>query len=251
MMRNNYKEIKRCNQRGGRMLSIIDLLDAGTLPENLAAYLFSAVNRADASFMVGANPGGAGKTTVMGALLNLVSPRYKLQPADSLRTLQKALSKGVKTEPKCWICHEIGNGPYYAYLWGEAARAFFALSEHGHMLATNLHADTYLQAHEQLCHDNKVPENHFYRMQLQLYLTLERNRSGAIMRHINTVYESDGQSEHQLIYDRGNSYTPHPPDISKLISEEDFRECGSVLQDLREKRIRHIEEIEKLLSDQP
>ncbi len=248
-MRNNYKEINRCNQRGGRMLSIIDLLEAGSLPENLAAYLFSAVNRADASFMVGANPGGAGKTAVMGALLNLVSPRYTLQPADSLQTLQKALSKGAETEPKCWICHEIGSGPYYAYLWGEEARAFFALSEHGHMLATNLHADTYVQAYEQLCHDNNVPENHFHGMQLQLYLTLERNRNGAIMRRINTVHESDGASEHRLIYDLKNSYTPHPLDISKLISDDDFRECGDIIRDLKGKGISHIEQIETLLSN--
>ena len=250
MMRKNFREINRCNQRGGRMLSIIDLLEAGSLPENLAAYLFSAVNRARASFMVGANPGDAGKTTVMGALLNLVSPRYELRPADSLRTIQTALSRGADIEPKCWVCHEIGSGPHYAYLWGEEARAFFALSEHGHMLATNLHADTYVEAYKQLCHDNKIQENHFYRMQLQLYLVMERHPKGGIMRRINTVYESDGQSEHQCIYDLENSYTPHPLDISKLISEDDFRECGSIIRELRGKGINHIEQIEKILSSQ-
>ena len=61
-------EIDRCNQRGGRMLSIVDLIDAGTVTRDLAAYSLAAISNG-ASFMVGAMPGGAGKTTVMGALL--------------------------------------------------------------------------------------------------------------------------------------------------------------------------------------
>jgi Flp pilus assembly CpaF family ATPase len=55
-------EIDRCNQRGGRMLSIVDLIDAGTMSPELAAYSLAAIG-GGASFMVGALPGGAGKTT--------------------------------------------------------------------------------------------------------------------------------------------------------------------------------------------
>lgn len=246
-LKDHCKEITRCNQRGGRMLSIIDLVDAGSLPEELAAYLLNAVNRAQASFMVGANPGGAGKTTVMGALLNLVNSSYELQPADSLKTLQHALAKGEKTEPRCWICHEISSGPYYAYLWGEAARAFFALSDYNHMLATNLHADTYDQAYRQICYDNKVPQEHFYRMHLQIYLTMETTRAGGIMRRINRVYESNGHSGHQLIYALDKSYTPHPPTISNLATEQDFQECSQFISHLKEKGIKRIEQVRKTL----
>lgn len=57
-------EIERCNQRGGRMLSIVDLIEAGTMTRELAAYSLAAIG-AGASFMVGALPGGAGKTTVI------------------------------------------------------------------------------------------------------------------------------------------------------------------------------------------
>ena len=35
------RELDRCNQRGGRMLSILDLLDAGSLDLDLAAYLMA------------------------------------------------------------------------------------------------------------------------------------------------------------------------------------------------------------------
>ena len=74
-------EIDRCNQRSARMLSIVDLLEAGTLSPALAAYLLAAISRG-ASFMVGALPGSAGKTTVMGALLNFVPATIALKPAD-------------------------------------------------------------------------------------------------------------------------------------------------------------------------
>ncbi len=54
------RELDRCNQRGGRMLSVLDLLDAHTLDLDLAAYLMARTTRG-ASFMVGARPGGAGQ----------------------------------------------------------------------------------------------------------------------------------------------------------------------------------------------
>ena len=63
-IRNHCAEINRCNQRGGRMLSIVDLIQAGTISRDLAAYALAAIGNG-ASFLVGAMPGGAGKTTVM------------------------------------------------------------------------------------------------------------------------------------------------------------------------------------------
>jgi len=66
------REIDRCNQRGGRMLSIVDLVQAGTFTVDLAAYALAAIGKG-ASFMVGALPGGAGKTTVMGVIQSLLA----------------------------------------------------------------------------------------------------------------------------------------------------------------------------------
>ena len=60
--------------------------------------------------------GGAGKTTVMGALLNFVPAEVQLVPADG----SSAIERGSRErEPRrCFVCHEIGSGSYYAYLWG-------------------------------------------------------------------------------------------------------------------------------------
>jgi len=117
------------------MLSLVDLIQAGTVDLALAAHLATAVSRA-ASFLVGALPGGAGKTTVMCALLNFVPPDVQLAAADSGATVRQALASRVPTRT-CYMCHEIGAGPYSAYLWGRDARDFFALPGAGYMIATN------------------------------------------------------------------------------------------------------------------
>ena len=38
-------EIERCNQRGGRMLSIVDLIDADTVSADVAAYLLATISK--------------------------------------------------------------------------------------------------------------------------------------------------------------------------------------------------------------
>ena len=84
--------------------------------------------------------------------------------------------RGLPCSPRrCYICHEIGSGPYYAYLWGEELRAYFELPQAGHMLATNLHADTYEEARDQICAENGVPEAALRRMQLMFFLSVKRS----------------------------------------------------------------------------
>jgi len=178
------------------MLSIVDLIDAGTMSTEVAAYCLAAIGRG-ASFMVGAVPGGAGKTTVMGALLNFVPADVLLRPADAMDSIRRGL---VEAEPRCcYICHEIGCGSYYAYLWGTALRAYFDLPTSGHMLATNLHADTYDQARRQVCGDSAVSPAALRRMNLMLFLAVRRS-GFQTRREIAVVWESDGRAEHRPVF---------------------------------------------------
>jgi len=189
-------EIARCNQRGGRMLSLADLLAAGTMDLELAGYLCAAVN-AGQSFLIGCVPGGGGKTTVMGALLNVTPADVVLAPADGLEAIEEA--RRNPSPRQCLICHEIGAGRYYAYLWGEEARAFFALTRAGHMVATNLHADTLEQCHAQLCGENGVAEEDFARVGVKLFLHVGGGW-GNRARRVAAVRESAAGQAHSLLF---------------------------------------------------
>lgn len=192
------EELDRCNQRGGRMLSVFDLLDAKTLDLDLAAYLMARISRG-ASFMVGAVPGGAGKTTVMCALLNFVPLDVPLIAATP-QTVYKAAST-PSSRRCCFICHEIGSGSYFAYLWADALLTYCALFDASHILATNLHADNLEQARDQVCGDNGVPIEHFNKFSLLIFLGIEGDYFKS-HRWIEEVYSSDGSSEHMLIFSK-------------------------------------------------
>jgi len=162
-------EINRCNQRGGRMLSLVDLLKRDTIDIDAAAFVASRVYRG-ASFIVGAVPGGAGKTTVMGAFLGFLHPRMRIAACDGAQAIARV---GNSPEPCCALAHEISPGPYYCYLWDAELRAYFSLPRRGHMIATNLHADTLAQAREQVCGENGVPPSDFDAVEVFIFLAVD------------------------------------------------------------------------------
>ncbi|MHC4120530.1 MAG: hypothetical protein ACYSWO_23800 [Planctomycetota bacterium] len=214
------EQLNRCNQRGGRMLSIFDLLTAGTLDLDLAAYLMARISRGS-SFMVGAEPGGAGKTTVMCALLNFVPTDVTLiaaTPQAVSRSADAAMSRRA-----CYICHEIGSGSYYAYLWSKDLRTYCGLSEKRHMLATNLHADDLEQARDQVCGTNGVQADHFNKFELLIFLRVKGGYFDA-RRWIDLVYAGDGSSEHELVFtaEGGLKKNCHKTDPEHFTACRDF-----------------------------
>ncbi|MGC8737182.1 MAG: hypothetical protein ACP5UA_00890 [Candidatus Hydrogenedens sp.] len=208
-------EINRCNQRGGRMFSIFDLLERETLNIELASFALYRISQG-ASFLVGANPGGAGKTTIMGALLNFVPIDVQLVSA-SEQEIKQGIKQGITNKKKCYICHEIGAGHWFAYLWGSALQNYFVLLDYGHILATNLHADDIDEAYDQICIQNRVPDGYFRRINLMFYI---RVLSG-YRRRIDKVYFSQGNIAHELIYDAKkqvnliNNYIENPDYFKK------------------------------------
>ena len=225
------QEIDHCNQRGGRMLSIVDLLDAGTMSMDLAAYLLAAI-RSGASFMVGALPGGAGKTTIMGALLNFVPPDVSLYTADGLAAIAEGLALTVPR--RCYICHEIRAANLYAYLWNEKLRAYFQLARKGHMLATNLHADTYQEARDQVCIENRVPHEDLLKMNLAVFIDTKGGN-----RKIAEVWESDGVSDHGKVYEKGKLKLAQ----TRLAGRDRVQEAHQLLNNLLSSGARTIKEV--------
>ncbi len=232
----HVREIDRCNQRGGRFLSIMDLIEAGTLDLELAAYLGAAILKGS-SFLVGSVPGGAGKTTVMGALLNFVPPGVELCAATEGIPGAILSNKGPK---RCLICHEIGQGPYFAYLWGEDVQDFFQLPSRGHMGATNLHADTIEEAREIICGGCGVPERDFSRWPLFLFLELEGSSFFKTKRRIGTVWEGPGR----LVY-RHDGKKREWVQKPKLGDPETRERVLGLLIELREEGKRGLEDVRR------
>ncbi|MHA1734255.1 MAG: hypothetical protein ACTSU5_20140 [Promethearchaeota archaeon] len=150
----NLRVLESLNQRGGRMLSVVDLHEAGTVTTEFLAYACLALERG-ASFLVGARPGAAGKTTVMAALLGLLPPGEPLHvlgdssdleaygPPPSRGSASALPSRATAPVEKhmTLLCHEIGEGRWYGYLWGPPVLRYLRLSSTGVRVVSNLHAD--------------------------------------------------------------------------------------------------------------
>ncbi len=218
------------------MLSLFDLLDAGTLGMDLAAYLMARISRG-ASFMVGAAPGGAGKTTVMCALLNLAPADVILVPATA-EGVRRALEAQEGGPGRCYVCHEIGAGRYYAYLWNQSLREYCSLAQQGHMLATNLHADDIEQARYQVCSENHVPVEDFRRFGVLLFMSVCGGWFDA-KRRIETVWSTDGTCDHVLVYDRHSGLRR---DVANSVDGRYVKRCRRFIEQSYTRGVRTIEQ---------
>jgi hypothetical protein len=234
-----------CNQRGGRILSLIDLIDAGTVDVPLAAYLAAAM-RHGASLLVGARPGGAGKTAVMAALLNFLPNMTTLQAVGSRAVLDLA-AQDPTPGATCYLAHEIGNGLYYAYLWDDEARDFFALAARGHTIATNLHADTLAETYDQLCLENGVAPAHLAAVTLKVYLRVDHSDRLAFKRRVSYVYESDGVQDRLLWRRERHGIFARQGIESAVVSPVEENAHAKFLTALRRRDIRHIEDVRRAL----
>ena len=224
------------------MLSVFDLLESRTLDLELAAYLMARISRG-ASFMVGSVPGGVGKTTVMCALLNFVPIEVPLVAATS-----GAVREATESQHSCYVCHEIGTGYYFAYLWGRDLRDYCSLIDYGHMLATNLHADDLQETREQVCNDNGVSLENFNTFGLMVFMRMDIE-SFTSKRLVDKVYSSNGSSGHVLIYDTNQGIRPEPNSEVYLTDSGYVNACQVFLEEMLHNGVRTIEETRQHVVD--
>jgi len=216
------------------MLSLIDLIKSQTLCLDLTAFLLEKVSQGD-SFIIGAQPGGAGKTTVMCALVNCIPFDRLIFHTDGFSSIEA----GKKKKPACYICHEISKGNYFAYLWGKPLQEFFKLKKYGHILATNLHADTYEQAKNQICVENQVPEQDFYNINIYAFLELKGNLFNP-QRQITSIWYSEKGEKHKEIF-KNNTFILKNFNLNeqyRTFLREMIKENRYLIEDFREELIK-------------
>jgi hypothetical protein len=180
--------VNRSNQRGGRMLSVTDLIAAETLSLELAAWLVERIEQGS-SWLVGANPGGAGKTAVMGALLVML-PR-----GESVRITSGGSRWQSAGAGECVVAYEISPASFEAYIWGEECRRFAQLGLNGTRIVANLHADTCGEARSQLTGDNGLTEQEADAFDLFVPIRMERSLSGVkrVVEQVHLFGDENGE----------------------------------------------------------
>lgn len=200
----NHRQIDRLSQRGGRTLSIVDLIRAGTISVEMSAYAFRAMQQG-ASLLAGARPGGAGKTTLMAALLSFLPPGVPIFTVDHSGVIDDGLVRDPH-EPSCYLAHEIGSGHWYGYIWGRDVARFLSLIEGGRRIASCLHADTLDELADIICSPPlEGTRDQLGRVGLVLFMDFSA-RMGGYRRRVATFHEADGKGAHQLLFRwRGDS----------------------------------------------
>lgn len=224
-MDNVLRIVNRANQRGGRMLSVVDLVEAGTLSLDQASWLCRRILEGS-SFLTGATPGGAGKTTVMGALLTMLPPDTGIH---------LTAGSGWRSVPPgdCVVSYELNDAFYEAYIWGGEVAQLARLGTQGRRIVANLHADTVGQARRQIVDQCGATEQGFAAFSLFIPIRMERGASrglngryGGIRRTVDVIYEArDGEWREAAI--------------------EPDREITAFLQSLRTEEIREIEPVRR------
>jgi flagellar protein FlaI len=196
--RNNQLQIEQLNQRGGRTLSIVDLIRAGTISVEMAAYAMRAMSE-EASLLTGARPAAAGKTTLMAAILGLLPPGVPLVTVDSSRVIHEGLDRPL-TEPACYLAHEIGAGNRYGYIWGRDVQDFFSLIGGRRRIASCMHADS-LEELTGILHSSPlfVSRGALGQVSLILFIHVAQGPPG-YRRRVASFWEADGQGEHRVVF---------------------------------------------------
>lgn len=196
--RRNADEIRGLNQRGGRMMSIVDLIEAGTISDEMAGFCLWAIANG-ASFLTAARPGGVGKTTVLAALLGFLPPDTEIVSVDSPAVLAQARKEAPST-PRCYLPHEIGSGHWYGYIWGQQVSELFDLKEGRRRIASCIHVDTMEELAQALTSPPlQVAEARLRELELALFLAMDGGHLRP-RRRVSSLCEATGRGRHHELF---------------------------------------------------
>ncbi len=169
--------------------SIVELVRNGTLSPEMAALLWAAVDERR-SFVVVAIPRLAGKTTVMNAMLALLTPGVPVHRLGGdeaeMGRLAAAATGGYL------VVGEFSQAPVPTYIWGAPVRRLFETLENGYSLATALHAPGLQETFDVICQGNAVSDAAASRINLVLYIRRFGDGPETFWRRLMELHEVDG-----------------------------------------------------------
>ncbi|MEX0786456.1 MAG: hypothetical protein WD939_07465 [Dehalococcoidia bacterium] len=176
-------------------LSIVEIMQAGTLSPRMAAMFWLGLERG-ASFIFAADPPGAGKTTILTALLTFAHPEMA---AYFTRGWGETfdLPPPEDGHPTYLMVNEISDHlPVYS--WGPYVVRIFELLSEGYSLCSTLHADTIEGVLEQLAEDVGVASEHLSRLTFVAPLAIIHREAGTLRRVLDVGLVEGGGAVRRL-----------------------------------------------------
>ena len=164
-------------------LSIVQILQAGTMPPRLAAAFWLGLERG-ASFIFAADPPGSGKTTVLTALLAFAPP-------DAVAYFTRGWGETFDLPPPSadyatYLMVNEMSDHLPVYSWGPYVVRIFELLAEGYSLCTTVHADTVEEVVEQLELDVGVAREHLAQLTFVVPLAIA-HRDGRTLHRVRDV----------------------------------------------------------------
>ena len=192
-------------------MSITQILRARTLPVRVVAILWLAMERG-ASMILAADPPGAGKPTILTALLAFARPDTAVYFTRGWGETFALPARAADDPPVYMLINEISDHlPVYS--WGPYVQHAFDLMGEGYSLASTVHAETVDGVIEQLTDDCDVPAAHIGRLAFVVPMFVGVN-GGQRVRRVSevAVLEPLGDS-----YDRHSIARWNPDDDSYAV----------------------------------
>jgi hypothetical protein len=209
--------ICQCMQRGAEPLSLIDLIENDMLTFGQAAWLISRIEKGS-SWLVGAAPGNAGKTTLMNALLVFLPAREEATLAHP-GAQWKSFGPGT-----CVVTEEISDHIPGHYLWEEDVRGLTLVPGQGGRITSTIHADTLEEAREQVARQCGAGEEGLASfgmfIPIEVSFAEESNHRGGLRERARHRRPISSRSVRHIHYRSGNGWKTIGRDVRLTAKQE-------------------------------
>ena len=232
-------------------LSIVQLIESGTVDARTAALTWLTLER-HGSVLVAAMPQRAGKTTLLGALLELLPPsQARVHLAGTAETF--AFLRETAPRDTLLLANELSSH-LPIYLWGAQAIGAFEAVADGYAIAGTLHADSADDAIALLRDDCGIPAAQLARIDLIVVIRVAADGERITARRVAGAYRTlpgtAGPDTAPLVaWDPSTGRWEHDSGAEAAIAGPDLDARATLLTDLARRGIRGNAAVRAALAD--